>query len=129
MSDIPQPHAPDAVQFLEIATQGAGLATHHELWRWLRGDVQQCLSHEAMLIGWGDFSTGQLRYDLLSSLPGMRSHDWTARALAPVIGYFRDCWVAAQQQPCVVDASVCGDLVRSTGEDGVPASLLGLKTA
>jgi transcriptional regulator EpsA len=129
MSATNHQQAQDAVQFLKIAASGTGLTRHELLWRWLQGDVQQWLSHEVLLIGWGDFRSGPLRYDLVSSLPGMRSLDWTGAAIAPVIGYFRDCWVAAQQQPCAIDASVCGDLVRSDCEDGVPASLMGMKTA
>src|SRR5512133_3880140 len=53
-----------AAQFLQIAGQGAGLATHADLWRWLQGDVQQWLTHDAMLVGWGDFRSGELQYDI-----------------------------------------------------------------
>ena len=106
----------DPAHFLKIASDGAGLATHEQLWRWLQGDVQQWLSHEVMLIGWGDFRTGDLQYDIVSSLPGMRSHDWTVAGIAPIISYFRDCWAAAQQQPTQLDASVCAQLVRGAGD-------------
>jgi len=82
-----------------------------------------------MLVGWGDFRAGPLHFDLVSSLPGMRSRDWTDAALTLLIGYFHDCWVAAQQQPCVVDASVCGDLLQGCGQVDVPEALLGMKAA
>lgn len=119
----------DPVHFLKIAGQGAGLATHEELWRWLQGDVQQWLSHEAMLIGWGDFRSGDLQYDIVSSLPGMRSHDWTVAGVAPLISYFRDCWAAAQHQPTQVDASICADLVRGAGDGAAPDAVKSMKTA
>jgi transcriptional regulator EpsA len=119
----------DPVHFLKIAGQGAGLATHEELWRWLQGDVQQWLSHEAMLIGWGDFRTGELHYDIVSSLPGMRSHDWTVAGIAPLISYFRDCWAAALHQPTQVDASICAQLVRAAGEGAAPEAVKTMKTA
>src|SRR5438445_10891907 len=115
MSTMHTPTESDPAHFLKIAGQGAGLASHEELWRWLQGDVQQWLSHEVMLVGWGDFRTGELQYDIVSSLPGMRSHDWTVAGIAPIISYFRDCWAAAQHQPTQLDASVCGDLVRGAG--------------
>jgi len=69
----------DPAQFLKIASQGAGLSSHADLWRWLQGDVQQWLLHEAMLIGWGDFRSGRLNYDIVSSLSGMRTHHWTGQ--------------------------------------------------
>lgn len=97
--------AVDPAHFLEIAGQGASLSTHADLWRWLQGDVQRWLAHQVMLVGWGDFRSGDLRYDIVSSLPGMRSHHWTPAAIAPLINYLRDCWVAAQQLPCQIDVS------------------------
>ena len=128
MSAITQRTA-DPAHFLKIASDGAALSTHEQLWRWLQGDVQQWLSHEVMLIGWGDFRTGDLQYDIVSSLPGMRSHDWTVAGLAPIISYFRDCWAAAQHQPTLLDATVCGELVRGAGEGAAPESLKTMKTA
>ena len=101
----------DPIQFLQIAGQGTGVTTHAELWRWLQGDVQQWLTHDAMLIGWGDFSSGELQYDIVSSVPGLRSHHFTTAAIAPLLSYFRDCWVAAQQLPCQLDISGCQQLL------------------
>jgi transcriptional regulator EpsA len=115
----------DPAQFLKIAGQGAGIASHAELWRWLQGDVQQWLAHDAMLIGWGDFRSGQLQYDIVSSLPGLRSHHWTAAALAPLISYFRDCWVAAQQLPCQPDVTGCAELLRRAARGWVPVEAIG----
>ena len=97
--------ASDPVHFLKIAGQGASLSTHADLWRWLQGDVQHWLTHQVMLVGWGDFRSEDLRYDIVSSLPGMRSHHWTPAAIAPLINYLRDCWVAAQKLPCQIDIS------------------------
>lgn len=98
-------------QFLKVAAQGVGLSSHADLWGWLQGDVQQWLDHEVMLIGWGDFRTGELEYDIVSSLAGMRSHHWTTATIAPLISYFRDCWVAAQKLPCQIDIAPCTELV------------------
>ena len=101
----------DPAQFLEIAGQGAAVSSHAELWQWLQGAVQQWLPHEAMLVGWGDFRSGDLHYDIISSLPGLRSQDFTRASISPLISYFRDCWVAAQQAPCQVDITGCQQLL------------------
>jgi transcriptional regulator EpsA len=129
MSHIAYRTESDPVHFLKIAGQGATLSSHEELWRWLQGDVQQWLSHEVMLIGWGDFRSGDLHYDIVSSLPGMRSHDWTVAGIAPLISYFRDCWAAAQHQPTLMDAAVCADLVRGAGDGAAPETLKTMRTA
>ena len=93
----------DPAQFLKIAAQGTALATHADLWRWLQGDVQEWLAHDVLLVGWGDFRSGELEFDIVSSMPGVRTHEFTRAGIAPLIGYFRDCWVAARQLPCQLD--------------------------
>jgi transcriptional regulator EpsA len=103
----------DPVQFLRIAGQGANLSTHADLWRWLQGDVQRLLSHEAMLIGWGDFRAGDLHFDIVSSLPGLRTFHCTAGGISRLINYFRDCWAAAQHSPCQLDIAGCSQLLPS----------------
>jgi transcriptional regulator EpsA len=119
----------DPAHFLKIAGQGAGLASHADLWLWLQGDVQQWLRHDVLLIAWGDFRSGDLQYDIVSSLAGMRSHDWTAAAITPLISYFRDCWVAAQQLPCQLEAGGCTDLLKGTGQGTAPQALAEMRTA
>jgi transcriptional regulator EpsA len=103
----------DPVQFLRIAGQGASLNTHADLWRWLQGDVQKLLAHEAMLIGWGDFRAGDLHFDIVSSLPGLRTFHCTASGISRLINYFRDCWAAAQHSPCQLDIAGCAQLLPS----------------
>jgi transcriptional regulator EpsA len=106
----------DPAHFLKIAGQGVVVQTHADLWRWLQGDVQQCLPHEVMMIGWGDFRTGELHHDLVSSVPGVRSHSCARAAMGPLISYFRDCWVAAQHLPCQVDMKDGAELLGRSGE-------------
>lgn len=101
----------DPARFLQIAGQGAGVITHAQLWQWLQGDVQHWLRHDALLVGWGDFRKGDLHFDVVSSLPGLRSSHFTRASISGLIGYLRDCWVAAQQSPCEVDITGCQQLL------------------
>jgi len=101
----------DPSLFLEVAGKGAALSTHAELWRWLQGDVQRCLSHDIMLIGWGDFRSGDLNFDIISSLPGVRSQDFTSSMINPMLSYLRDRWTAAQHLPFQLDLATCQGLI------------------
>lgn len=108
---VPCAAAPaDPLQFLRIAAQGASLATHEDLWRWLRGEVQALLPHELFIAAWGDFRTGEVQVDLVSSLPGLRTGQAGAARWLPLAIYLRDCWVAAQHAPCQVDMHGCASL-------------------
>jgi len=113
--------AADPQQFMRVAAQGASLASHADLWRWLRDDVQSMLPHELMVVAWGDFQGGgELQADLVSSLPGLRTHECRAARLAPLLNYLRDCWTAARHQPCEVDVSGCADLFGMPGNGWAP---------
>ena len=113
----PQPQLPDSdpAHFLRIAGQGASLSSHADLWRWLQGDVQHLLAHEVMLIGWGDFRSGNLNFDIVSSLPGVRTHHCTTAMVAPLLSYLRDCWVAAQRTAFVLDVASFEELAQRQG--------------
>lgn len=127
---LPAPDNNDPVHFLRIAGQGAGLQTHADLWRWLQGDVQKWLSHDVMLVGWGDFRSGELHCDVVSSLPGVRSHNCSPAGVAPLISYFRDCWVAAQHAPCQLDIKGCGELFMRAGQGWASSEAMGhMRTA
>ena len=120
----------DPVQFLKIAGEGAQLRSHADLWRWLQGDVQRWLPHDILLVGWGDFRSGDLQYDIVSSLPGLRTHLCPASRIAPLVNYFRDCWAAALSQPCQLDISGCGQLLGEAGQGWAPApGTPGMQTA
>jgi transcriptional regulator EpsA len=120
----------DPAHFLKIASQGAGLSTHADLWRWLQGDVQRWVPHDIMLIGWGDFRSGELQYDVISSLPGLRTHLCSPASISPLVSYFRDCWVAAQHLPCQLDISGCSELLGDCGQGWAPATgIPGMRTA
>jgi len=120
----------DPAQFLRIAGQGASLATHADLWRWLQGDVQKWLAHEVMLIGWGDFRTGNLRFDIVSSLPGLRTFNCAPATIAPLLSYLRDCWVAAQQAPCQLDVTSFRELLARRAPEWDRAEAIGgMRTA
>ena len=103
MSSFSPDEKRDPVQFLQIASRGSAIATHADLWRWLQNEVQPWLPHDALLIGWGDFRSGALEYDITSSAAGLRSREVPPSCVTPLLRYMRDLWVAAQHAPCQVN--------------------------
>lgn len=129
MSNATSPHPEqDPAKFLNIARQGCGVANYTQLWRWLQEDVQQWLPHDALIAGWGDFRSGALESEIISCLPGLRSRHFTPPWTAPLLGYLRDYWVAAQQLPCQVDLAECRQLLRECGGPSAQA-IAGMRTA
>ena len=53
--------------------QSLTIARHVDLFLWLQGGVRQCLPHDVMIAAWGDFAARQLHYDVVSSIPEVRT--------------------------------------------------------
>lgn len=53
--------------------QSLSIARHVDLFLWLQGNVRQCLPHDVMIAAWGNFSARQLHYDVVSSIPAVRT--------------------------------------------------------
>jgi transcriptional regulator EpsA len=97
-------HEVHASLFLRVAQSGAVLASGEDLRRWLAGEVQALLPHDAVLAVSGDFRQGPMHVELAAGLPAGSAH---APGLARVLQTLRDCWVAARHAPCPVDLAAC----------------------
>ena len=88
--------AAHAVQFMQVAQQGTTLTSRDDLRRWLGGEVQRLLPHDALLAATGDFRRGDVRVDLLVVQPAQTLA--SASALMPLAHALRDGWIADDQK-------------------------------
>jgi transcriptional regulator EpsA len=95
----------DSARYAALVGQSAAITRHAELLAWLQGDMQQCLPHDILLAGWGNFQEGAVQHDVVSSLPGARSYAPGTDGLPFLLGKFHECWLAAGRQPCSLDFS------------------------
>lgn len=63
----------DGLGFLQTAEASLRIRGHMDLFLWLQGDVQNFLPHEVLVAAWGDFSADDVRFDILSPLPRLRT--------------------------------------------------------
>lgn len=56
---------------------------HMDLFLWLQGDVQKYLPHEVLIAAWGDFSAGEIKFDVMSPLPDFRTEAFYKLGEAP----------------------------------------------
>lgn len=52
---------------MEAIRQSYTIQTHRQLYEWLRKEVNPLMRHEMLLAAWGDFSTGQLKFDVCAT--------------------------------------------------------------
>jgi transcriptional regulator EpsA len=84
--------------------QGALSARSQAGWsRWLQGEIQAFLPHDALIAAWGDFNSGAIAYDVITrspslSFPATHQHD-----MEHVLITLFQQWLAAGQEPLVID--------------------------
>ena len=65
--------AEESARFLRIVAECGRIRRHYDIYRWLGGEVQHFLPHDILLSAWGDFASWELKLDLTSALPGVRT--------------------------------------------------------
>ena len=56
-----------------IIQESFAVKTHLDFFKWLQGSVSQLLPHDVLVAAWGDFSTGDLNFDVSSNLEDIRT--------------------------------------------------------
>ncbi|MDB5870414.1 MAG: transcriptional regulator, LuxR family [Polaromonas sp.] len=89
--------------YLKLIEGISTVRKHFELLQWLQNDIQHCLPHDILLVGWGNFQEGLVQHDILSKLPGVRSYAVGTDSLPFLLGKFYDCWITAGKKPIHLD--------------------------
>lgn len=95
----------ERAMFLRVVSASLGIRRHYELLRWLSGELQQFLPHQILLCAWGDFDRWQLKVDLVSPLPGVRTSELARCSIDEVVRAAYGQWCKAGCQPLVLGTS------------------------
>lgn len=93
------PKKEDLARYYALISQVFGVRRHIDLMHWLQGDVQRYLPHDILVAAWGDFHLGIVHYDIVSSMPGVRSENAMSEALTPLLTGLFDRWIAQDRRP------------------------------
>ncbi len=66
-------NAEERDRFVRIVEASTAISRHRDLYAWLQGDIQRFIPHEILISAYGYFDTWQLKLDVISALPGVRS--------------------------------------------------------
>ena len=97
--------AEESSRFLRIISSGALINRHHGIFRWLSGEVQQVLPHRILIAAWGDFAKHDLKLDITSALPGVRTAQLARCSIHDFVHKARTEWAAAGGQPVVLETA------------------------
>jgi transcriptional regulator EpsA len=97
--------ADESSRFLRIVAECGRVRSHYDLYRWLAGEVQYFLPHEILLSAWGDFDSWDVRLDLTSALPGVRTGQLAHCRVESFVRQAYARWVEAARQPVLLKAA------------------------
>jgi transcriptional regulator EpsA len=93
------PKKEDLARYYALISQVFGVRRHIDLMHWLQGDVQFYLPHDILVAAWGDFHLGLVHYDIVSSIPDVRSENVESEAITPLLTGLFDRWIAQDRRP------------------------------
>jgi transcriptional regulator EpsA len=95
----------EAKSFLRIASDSQGIRRHYDLFVWLTGEVQKILAHEVLIAASGDFATWQMKLDIVSALPGVRTARLTSCSIDEMVEGLHARWLAGDRRPVIFGAA------------------------
>jgi transcriptional regulator EpsA len=97
--------AEESSRFLRIVAECGRIRRHYDVYRWLSGEVQYFLPHDILLSAWGDFEGWDLKLDLTSGLPGVRTGQLAHCRVESFIRQAYARWTEAGRQPVLLKAA------------------------
>ena len=93
----------EIARFLRIVAECGRIRRHLDLYQLLGGDVQHFLPHDILVSAWGDFARWDLRLDLTSGMPGVRTAQLAHCRLDALIQRAYARWIDAGRTPVLLD--------------------------
>jgi transcriptional regulator EpsA len=97
--------ADESARFLRIVSECGRIRRHYDIYRWLSGEVQHFLPHEILLSAWGDFESWDVKLDLASGLPGVRTGQLAHCRVDQFVREAYALWVGSGREPVLVKAA------------------------
>jgi transcriptional regulator EpsA len=105
----------DIQHYHRVVSQALQVRTHFDMLIWLQGEMQYYLPHDIMIAAWGNFKDTKVRYDVISPMPGVRSHNADTATLTPLLLNLYQRWSDFKRSPFTMKVGDSGFLLDDTG--------------
>ncbi len=95
----------ESERFLRIIEGSLQIKRHYELYLWLQGELQHFLPHQVLISAWGDFASWDLKLDVISQLPGVRTERLAECRIDDFLKGLFYQWVEGGRRPLVMRSS------------------------
>jgi transcriptional regulator EpsA len=86
---------------------------------WMQGDLQRYLPHDLLIAAWGNFSTGNIRHDVVSIMAGVRSVPSNDAIVSPFLTRLFEQWIANARKAYVCSGGALAQLVHTTDQSNL----------
>ena len=97
--------AEESARFFRVVAECGRIRRHYDIYRWLGAEVQRFLPHEILLSAWGDFDSWDVKLDLTSSLPGVRTAQLAHCRMDAFVRQAFGRWIDAGRRPVFLKAA------------------------
>jgi transcriptional regulator EpsA len=97
--------AEESTRFFHVVAECGRIRRHYDIYRWLGGEVQHFLPHEILLSAWGDFDNWDVKLDLTSALPGVRTGQLAHCRVDSLVRQAYARWIDAGRAPVLLKAA------------------------
>lgn len=117
--------AEQSARLIRVFAESLRVRRHYQLFLWLQGELQAFVPHQVLVSAWGDFANWNLKLDVVSGLPGVRTEQLAHCRIDSLLRQLFAIWVAGGREPAIVRAA---DVLGSIGNCSCPvhAALRGL---
>ncbi|CAG4882389.1 Transcriptional regulator EpsA [Georgfuchsia toluolica] len=113
--------------FFDVLHKSMHIRRHTQLFMWLQGELQTLLPHDVLLVAYGNFSTGRLRYDVISSVPGVSTTGFSHVDIKDLISGLFDRWVRHGHTTYTLDTTA-GVILNSSCQCNLHRALRGMRS-
>lgn len=117
------------LRFVDIITEAFDIRSHEDFLLWAQGALQKFLPHEVMIAAWGDFTLGIIYYDIISAIPGARTHLMQEKEMAAFLKRLYFYWVSKDKTPSHVVAERTVIRCRDIRDNQLRLHMQSMKTA
>jgi transcriptional regulator EpsA len=96
--------------FLRLIARSLQIRRHYELFQLVQGEMQDFIPHKILISAWGDFDGADLKIDVISAIPGVRTTRPAGCDLQKLLSALYVRWRAQDRQPLLLHNTL-GELV------------------
>jgi transcriptional regulator EpsA len=111
------PTVEETARYLRIVSQSQTIRRHVDLFVWLRGELQHFMPHEIFVSAWGDFANWDLKLDVISALPGVRTEQLQRHPIEDFLKLIYSRWVEGGRRPLLLKSA---EVLQSLGRGSNP---------